>query len=148
MKDRRPSIRLVSLAFAAAMWLAACSTSIDLHKRAVEGEIDGQEIGSRACGPGISDPLGEPVCGQLTALARTQLDREEPGHPAIRGFEVYRDPAFAGIAGTYWVIVVARLDDGTAAIYRMGCTVTSPEVGCRPKVTIQRKGASPPVGRP
>src|SRR6185369_299925 len=105
MKDRRPTIGLALLG-AAAIIQETCSTSIDLHKRAVEGEIDGQEIGSRACGSGVADSLGEPLCRQFIALARTQLDREQPGHATIRHVEVYRDPAFAGFVGGPWVVVV------------------------------------------
>ena len=98
--------------------------------------IDGREVGQREC-LGVEYQFGEPMCGQFTAFARTQLDTDQPGHPAIRDVEIYEDPAFfknGGVYG-YFVVVVARLDDGTAAVYRMNCNVVSPEDGCPPELT-------------
>ena len=82
----RHSSALVMLLLAAS--IGACGTTIDLHKRAVQGVIDGQEVGALACGPGAFGPLGEPLCGRFIDLARTQLDREQPGHVAILDVEV------------------------------------------------------------
>jgi hypothetical protein len=99
--------------------------------------IDGHKVGARACRGGEDEPLGEPMCGQFTAFARTQLDNEQPGHAAIRDIEVYLDGARfknGGVYG-YWVVVVARLADGTAAAYPMHCYVVSPEDGCSPELT-------------
>ena len=90
------------------------------------------------------------MCGGFIGLARDQLDRTQPWHAAIRDTGVYLDPAFVKNGGVYgyWVVVVLRLDDDAAAAYRVHCNAISPEVGCPPELTIQRKGASPPVGRP
>jgi hypothetical protein len=140
MKARVPSIRLVCLALAAVL-LAACSPSTLT--------IDGQAVGRRVC-LGAGDEFGEPMCGGFIGLARDQLDRTQPRHAAIRDAGVYLDPAFVKNGGVYgyWVVVVLRLDDDVAAAYRVHCNAVSPEVGCPPELTIQRKGASPPVGRP
>jgi hypothetical protein len=140
MKARLQSIRLVWLALAAVM-LAACSPPTTT--------IDGQEVGRRVCA-GAGDEFGEPMCGRFVGLARNQLDREHPRHAAIHDIGVYLDPAFVKNGGVYgyWVVVVLRLDDDAAAAYRVHCNAVSPEVGCPPELTIQRKGASPPVGRP
>jgi hypothetical protein len=146
----RPTLERALVMLLLAASIGACGTTIDLHKRAVQGVIDGQEVGALACGPGAFGPLGEPLCGRFIDLARTQLDREQPGHVAIRDVEVYRDPAFAGYAGGPWVVVVHRLDDGMAPTHRLYCPIDpiNFRTGCRPELTVKRKGTSPPAGRP
>ena len=106
-----------------ATWLASCGPTTT---------IDGQEVGIRVCHGGETDLLDEPKCGQFMAFARTKLDNERPGHPNVSDIGVYVDPSRAKNGGVYgdWVIVVARLADGTSAIYRLQCFDPASGEGC------------------
>ena len=92
---------------------------------------EGHEVGARTCLGGADEPLDEITCGRFTDFARTQLDDERPGHAAIRDMEVYLDGTRVKNGGVYgyWVVVVARLDDNTAAAYGLHCFVLN-EDGC------------------
>jgi len=87
--------------------------------------LDGHIVGGRTCKPGNPiDSSGTMTCDQFTAFASTELDRDEPGHPAIRETEVYRDPGhytFGGFGLRAYVRLL--LDDGTARVYWVQCGV-------------------------
>jgi hypothetical protein len=87
--------------------------------------LDGHVEGGRTCTPGNPiDSSGTMTCDQFTAFAATELDRDEPGHAAIRDTEVYRDPVdytFGGFGLRAYVRLL--LDDGTARVYWVQCGV-------------------------
>src|SRR4029078_7661822 len=77
----RPTLERALVMLLLAASIGACGTTIDLHKRAVQGVIDGQEVGALACGPGAFDPLGEP----LRPVHRLGADPTRQGAARSRG---------------------------------------------------------------
>ena len=108
----------------AAMWLASCGPTTTA--------IDGQEVGIRVCDGGENEPIDEPTCSKFMAFARTKLDNEQPEHATVTDLRVFLDPARFKNGGVYgdWVIVIARLADGTSAIYRLQCFDPASGEGC------------------
>jgi hypothetical protein len=102
-----PRLRFLSLA--AAVLLAACTTT-----------IDGQEVGGPVCGDTGQLLEGVP-CDAFAHPARSQLDVEQPGHAPIRDVVIYRDLPDEGFGPP--VFVLLRLDDGTDHLYRVRCTL-------------------------
>ncbi len=97
--------------------LVACSPST----------VGGYPVGERRCGeaaPGGQEERDQ--CDRFTGFARATLDQQAPGHAAVVGTEVYRDPpgvlySFGGYGDV--AVVALRLADDTVRAFHVQCGV-------------------------